>query len=341
MNGLRSKIKIASILIVAFVIMIAALMYYPYRKDSVAHDNNNPIVLTVHGLVTDENGTPLENASVIVTGPGVITKMTNASGFYSITFNAVLELNISAMASGHWVEYATIYPNDQKTDIFANFTLWKSTIISVPLGIATFIDSPDGSSRFTLNINVTNSCYIIKQAGSDESIPMYLSAGNLTCNTSVGSGPTILYMNVSIFGSYWMTNKTIRGFGCEAIGPAYGVPLNMVNPDTTTSSWNHTTFDLKYGERGNVTLAAKNDSYSFPTNFAPTFTVDALGKNITFHEIGVQTFDYIIEREQLVNVSGVVASMDVTPLTSGNHAYDVYVEDGCMICLREVASNHS
>ncbi|MDW5562723.1 MAG: carboxypeptidase-like regulatory domain-containing protein [Methanomassiliicoccus sp.] len=338
MDGIKRKIKIVSILIIAFAIMVAALIYYPYGKCGVTHDTNNPIVLNIHGLVTDEDGTPLENASVSALGPGVITTTTDASGLYSLTFNALLELNLSAMATGHWAEFTTIYPSDEKTDIVANFTLWHCPVVSIPLGIATFVDSSDNISNYTWSLNLTNSCYLLKQIDSDRTISMSLSAGNLICNTSVESGLTMLFMKVSIIGSYWMGNKTIIGFGCEALGPAYGVQLNMSSPDLNASSWNYTTYNLAYGEQANITLATKNASYSFISNFVPSLTLDALGKNITFQELGMQTFDYIIEGEQSINFTGMMASINITPSTTGDHQYEVFTEDRCIICIREVMS---
>lgn len=347
-NTVKSKRKndlaTATLFIMVFAIMLVALMYNPQgtSDNDIVMDDRNPVLVTVYGIVTNGNGTPLEDARIwSQSAYGDFYATVYANGSYTLEFNTTTSTStIIASCDGHWTELATIHPKWNNTEFNENFTLLPSTVVCLPLGIVAFIDSSDGLSNFSMNVNLTHSYYQLRQDGSNETPCIHFSSKNLTCNVSVGNGPTLLYADVSIVGTYIKGNGTITVMFCDVLGDIYGVPLNVEEPDIFSGSWSHSTYNLVKGEQANITLATKNATYQFPLDDQPAFFMGFLGETITFQEVNFSTQDIDGETGEPIDSSVSAVSVNIVPMAGGNHLYDVFTKDGCMIYIQEVTGTN-
>ncbi|MDW5563593.1 MAG: hypothetical protein SA339_10240 [Methanomassiliicoccus sp.] len=339
----KNLIITAPALMIVFAIMLVALMYNPQgaSKDDTVLDDRNPALVTIYGMVTDDNGTPLENATIKTQSmyEGEFYATIEANGSYILAFNTTSSsLTIMANCKGHWGEQTTVYPKYHDTEFEENFTLFPNKIINLPLGIVTYVDSPDGSSNFTLNVNLTSGYYYVKEEGSTEPKVLGLPLKNMTCKVSIGSGLTMLYAKVGLFGYYIKETGEMEGMNCDSLGSVYGVPMESSGPDTSSSSWNHSTLHLAGGQEANVTLSMKNTTYEFPSGDRPNLSFDFLGRAVTFEMVNITTGNIDLATGFRVDSSIIAISLNIAPLAEGAHLYEVFTESGCVICVREVNS---
>jgi hypothetical protein len=340
---ISNHIKVTLILGIAFIIMLAALIYNPQGtgEDDLETDDNS-LQVTVHGTVTDGNGMPLNDPSIWTPSSclGQSWAAIDENGSYRLVFNTtVTPVVIVAGCDGYSSETASIHPKLSNAEFEENFTLCPNQNVSLPLGIVSIIDSPDGSSNFTLSINMTSGYYDVREVGSNETISFCFAFQNLTYLVPVGNGPTMLYMNVSMRLCYEMEGGDIFAMSCDAHGPIYGIPLSSGNQDMSSGSWNRSTLSLEGGDQANVTLATKNVTYQLPSNDITTFSLDFGGRTLTYQEVNLSAGNIDMATGTLVNSSVTAISVSITPLTEGNHSYDVYAEDGCVIFIKEIRTS--
>jgi hypothetical protein len=329
----KSIIVSVSALGLAFMVMVAALMYDP-NKDA----GQGAEVIMVQGMVTDENGEPIEGAIIVADtypdrrydiGVQCITE-TDANGYYVMTSQRGEELQMFADVDDgadntYWTECHEYDISDDPENIVSNFTLQHTENITIPLGIAIASDLIDDLTE----INVTVDAQLLDVLIELEGVNTTIDRANVVFDRSIEisglSGGAMLYMNASVCGTYDEAGRITYLYFAQT-GEVRAVPFDTsVLADQAPAE--DVVFNLSPGEVRTLTAVKGGVEYSLPTSLDRSFSFEVLGKVVAAHLTGI-AYTYG------TNDSSV--TMTIEPHLEGEHAYYACVIGGCVVYLREL-----
>jgi hypothetical protein len=335
----KEIITTAFVLVVAFVVMMAALSYNP------AKGVEEPTSIMIFGTVTDDRGNKLENASVqaIVTTyvgeePERYYTNTDASGNYSLTFEPGTEIEVCACVVSdrlpYWSQYNEYYVQKDTSSIRSDFVLYPTTNVTVPIGIAIVSDTIDGSTRTNVSVNLHYLSLLVDVSGLDRSPDRIdLSFGSTTFNISTTGGMSaVLYMNATVIGEIDMTGR-ITYVNLYQVGDIYAVPFDPAVLSEEWSSETRSAFDMSPGENHGFTAIANGAKCELPSGLDLSFSFPVLGQNVNVIENGI-TYDITYPGDDADKSS---IAVTIEPVTGGVHSYDECTINGCIIFIREIS----
>jgi hypothetical protein len=291
----RSLIINATVLIVAFTVMMAALMYDPSKNDGEGVEG-----ILVQGFVTDESGRPISNVVVVadtqVEESSEVTVQcevdADINGYYVMTVEPGVQLSLFVYADTeadnvYWTETHVYDITDDPQDIESNFTLQRSMSASIPLGIAVVIDTLTPSTHASISLDPQLLELLIEIRGTGSSVDraqVILSDPSLDLGVT-GGGSIMLYMNATVCGTYDGTGRITNLFFLQT-GELRAVPVDLGTLDGTASEA-HTIIDLSQGEVHEVTAVRGGVAYSLPGGLDRSFSFTLLGSEVTARLIGI------------------------------------------------------
>jgi hypothetical protein len=332
----RKEIIITAIvLMLAFVVMMAALAYNPIKGDE------EPTSMTIYGTVIDEKGNKLENATIqaITTSfvdeePKRFYTSTDASGNYSVTFEHGKEIGVYACVFSegnvlYWSQHNEFYVQNDISSIRSDFVLYPTTNVSVPIGIVVVSDTIDGSTITNISVDLNYLYMLVEINGLNSSTGRVgLSFDKTAFNVSaMANTSAVLYMNATVQGEYDMAGQ-IAFIDLVQVGDIYSVPFNAAVLDEEWSSETHSVFDLSQGENRTITAIANGATCEFPSDLDLSFSFLVLGQNITVIERGIT---FTGEDSDISSIT-----ITIEPVTDGVHSYDECTINGCIVYIREI-----
>jgi hypothetical protein len=331
----RELIINATVLVVAFTVMMAALMYDPSKDDGEGVKG-----ILVQGFVTDEGGRPISSAVVVADTLAderydvsvQCEADTDPNGYYVMTVDRGAQLSLFVYADTeadnvYWTEKHVYGIADDPPSIVSNFTLQRSMSASVPLGIAVVIDTLAPSTHASISLDPQLLELLIEIRGTGSSVDraqVVLSDPSLDLGVT-GGGSMMLYMNATVCGTYDGTGRITNLFFLQT-GELRAVPVDLGTLDGTASEA-HTIIDLSQGEVHEVTAVRGGVAYSLPGGLDRSFSFTLLGSEVTARLIGIgYTYG--------TNESSVTVTFG--PADGNGRSYDASVIGGYIISVREI-----
>jgi len=337
--------------------MIAALAYNPHRTS----DN---ISVQVSGKIVDGNGTPLSNVAVCfgnigqtfndITSNGIMRVNSDDQGQYfvelsseSFTIPGKVQCVAWASDGSHWSQEKSITINDE-SEISLNFMLVSSTRFILPIGPFVIANTFPGLtqvkiSTYLVSSNPPQSSYGFENAGEEDVFSYYSSFGN-SANVS--------FNKTSDYGSL-----TIHGLGGCITGVYNEAPGNMSHldncwfaPDYSNTEANNYKFSNRTLDNDYVNPKdVSSQSTFYNLTYGENMTVSASPKhNVTLSETLSPDIDLNLPGLKLnlsVNCTyrftpgyETTALLTITPLTPGIHEYQIFIEQGYIIHIWELAN---
>jgi hypothetical protein len=351
----RSKLITAITLLAVFVVMVAALAYNPAKGD----------ITTVHifGIVTDEHGTPLSDATVVFqqAGQGIMGTMmdnkasmeTDDRGQYSIVLDSdhfgmpgILTCVAFTSMDSRWIQGKNITVGGGQSEFDLDFTLVNNTILILPVGPMVLASTQPGLTQVTISTYLAESgrCHFVQSSHGGAN-----SFGNNNVSFTVISekaSMTFEALSGYIGGSYYDNPTSIANTEYWHLGEhadKNGQPIivnetfgqDYIDPDEVASRSEY--YDLDLGENVTISISPKNN-VTLPEALWPKVSLDLLGLKLdstinctysnTYRNMDVYVTDF--------NTS---ASVTITPLTAGTHHYQVYIEQDYIIHVWELTNN--
>jgi hypothetical protein len=324
-------------LLSAFLVMIAALAYNPQGGAAASKQ------ISAHGIVTDENGHPIENAIVFSESSSTTT---NASGRYSFSYLYNFSADTKAMVAAvdndrvRWCEISYFDASTSSSFEF-NFILDSEKNVTVPLGILVSVSTIDNSTLLNLTLGKQMYLHAEQDVNEPTSVDIAMSFNNETKFNmqTVSFTSFVLCMNATVCGSYTDAGE-VYNMHCNQTGKIFAVPIESEYLDYNNISSDCSTLKIQYGKNATVNAiqpaSEANLNYRLPDSPYLSFSFDLLGKNVTFQESKIMNLDASQNINHLIHYSvPYLVSMTIEPLTAGDHVYEVYLENGCAIHIWE------
>ncbi len=192
MGKRRSIILTLTALTIAFVIVIAVLMYSPQAQA-------NSSTILIKGQVTDEAGRPIANATIrtgyatqdidqIIMGQLGSTS-TNSQGQYSIEldpdqFTAPCTVQIVVSAGDHWMQVKNLSLAKGQAQATLDLTLSDNVNVTLPLGPMVLATMINGSTQLNISSYFNDSSITYGYFGQDNGGNIYSLGGGIGLYTS-------------------------------------------------------------------------------------------------------------------------------------------------------------
>jgi hypothetical protein len=330
----KSRVINASVLIITFAVMMAALAYNPNKVPEV----------TVHGTVTDVAGRPIENVSMQVSTeidaePQDSYVSTDANGHYSITVEHGGKLNIFANADSlsglpYWVRVHDYDVSNNPSSLESDFVLQGDTNVAMPLGLVVVCDTINASTSNNISVDLRGLGLYIESDRMNTSFGISSMLGFCSRNDTYSFSSTdrtcmALYMNVTLSGMTAEDGSILEMYS-KYVGDVYAKSIDPSPLDDAARSEHHKMYNLSRGQNITIKAIEEASTWELPGALNLSFPMDYLGDQITIQEKGI-SFSGID-----LNISA--GAVTIEPLTDGVHPYDVCVINGCIVHIREVAT---
>jgi hypothetical protein len=334
--------------------MVAALAYNPAKNDG--------FQVRVYGTVSDDSGVPLSNITVGFGGTGLYAT-TDEKGHYSMELDSdqidipgKLECSACSPERTHWAQAKNVTLAVDVLEASLNFTLANNTDVILPTGPIVLASTLPGLTRVDIStyLQSASQCQFIFNGSSSSSpglggarTPFPGSPNNVSFKRTSDSG-SLTFPGISGYLSrqYYDTPINIKDYSSALMSYYDGNDRVMTN-ETLSKDYlspvdvtNHSTFyNLTLGE--SVTISASPEqNATLPEGLSPKVDCDLLGLHI--NENINCTYQYSSYRYVWGTLGdytkdvNTTASVTITPLTSGTHHYQVYIEQGYIIHVWEL-----
>lgn len=344
----RSKLITVLALSIAFVVMIAALAYNPAKSGM--------IDFQVYGKVTDENGTPLSNATVIFqnAGQSIMRTMageqpqyvtTDSNGRFSAELSSerfhipgtVICVAFTSQNS-RWIQGRNVtVTGDGSTEL--DFVLVNNTRFFLPVGPIVLANTSNHTQvEISTHLEGVNEYSFMYQPNCGSGF----SPRETTVNTTSDSGSLVLngvygyitgaYYNISD-GRYEVEWCTLS-IDSDSTGLLTNKTLDADYIDPSSVAEQSTFCALSLGQ--NITISASLDrNLTLPEVLSPeadTPVLEPKGVTCMYSDWYHDEYGGGYVRDNHTSVS-----VTITPLTPGTHEYQVYIEYGCIVHVWELS----
>ena len=342
-------------LIVAFVVMVAALMYVPTNGYDLDDDDVQGMV--IRGTVLGEDGEPLADALITLTqssicddGPCTVNVMTgtDANGSFSLdlddeTITIPGRATCTASMDQHWSHQINVTLDDDENVIDLDFLLAEDAAYVLPMGPFVLASTLEGQTRVDLTTYLDETSRMSYWYEGSYNISMGSVPFEHTVSSSNGS-LTYAGMEAGMTGIYYDTIDDGYKVGSQWINIYYqGIAIQEVTLeddylDPATVEEDSQFFLLGLGENVTVTTRPDHD-VALPEGLCPEASCSPLG-NISIdirctYRNGF--LSYVNDAPVVIDLDNEsYASVTITPLTEGVHVYQVYIEDGFIIHVWEL-----
>jgi hypothetical protein len=342
-------------LIVAFVVMVAALMYVPTNGYDFDDEESSGIILK--GTVVGEDGEPLADALITLyqsniwdDGPCTVNIMTStdANGSFSLdldeeTITIPGRATCTASMSEHWSHQINITMSEDDEMIDLDFLLADDAAYVLPTGPFVLASTLDGQTRVDISTYLEeisrmryhfNGSYNVSTGIDPYTLDISSSNGSLTY-TGMEAGMTGIYYGTTDdgykIGSYW-TNIYYQGIAFDDVT----LDADYLDPETVEKD--SIFYSLELGENVTVTTEPDHD-VTLPQELCSEASCTPLG-NVSIEMICSYSYgflSYVNDVPVMINPDAEsYASVTIAPLTEGVHTYQVYIEDSFIIHVWEV-----
>ncbi|MDW5562957.1 MAG: carboxypeptidase-like regulatory domain-containing protein [Methanomassiliicoccus sp.] len=322
--------------------MLAALAYNPSNG---AEEDMSTAPITIQGVVTDGSGMPLRGAGVVANtfilgqqdnNPQNSTK-TDADGRYILTAERGYKVEVFAYLDPdlrnvyYWTEDRDFKISSDTSSIESNFTLQRSTNVTISLGVAIVSDTLNGSTYTDVTVDPNFLRLIIDAKSMNTTVDSVdlCSFNTQQFNYSSENGASVMfYMNAIAYGTY---NETgfITDLDFIQAGDIYPVQFDANALAEEAASQEHSIYNLTKGVNQTITALKLREACALPISLEQSTSFTVLGKEVTMRSIGVN-YSYGS------NDSSV--SVTIEPLTDGVRTYDVSVINGCIVYIKETTT---
>ena len=333
---IRSYLINATVLIIAFIVMIAALGFNT--------GSTGQTTITFSGTVTDGEGEPICGAEVdwwTYSFDFNGTCVTNETGAYSfdVPLLACYEGIVAASAkSGHWTQVVDVEYISGIDRLTFDFTLVSGSVAYAaccPVVLATINDGSTEVEKATHHYNAGD---LVLTMNCQE-IPCFFtySVDNSRSysETTVGSTYSFATLEYLLMGQY---NET----------PSVNYKYGSLMASTGSSD----------ADRSDIVVRSLDGDYISPESVADrsvfytvgygdniTVTVEQLNETTFPDELTLPSMLKVLDGQCDITLKNVFqgscegyvyASVTLTPLTEGTHVYQVYIEDELVIHIWEI-----
>lgn len=347
-DRIRSRAITIVVLLVTFVVMMAALAYNPAKSGEAS--------VHVHGKVTDEYGTPLANATVVFqeAGHSIMRTAMSYTQYRTTDDNGRFSAELSSKQFGipgkvlcvaytsqdsRWTQGRNITLIEGRSAIELNFVLVNSTKAFLPVGPIVLASTMAGQTQIEVSTYIANLNQYSFTCPAD--IGTTISPRKITINEISENGSLILngihgyisgtYYDVSD-GKYEVESSMLSISSLDTTNTLSNkmIAADYIDPISVTEQ--SMFFSLTKGQ--NKTISASPDhNITLPGMLSPEVDTIVIGKKtITYN----YSDWYRGTDHEFVHDDDTLISVTITPLSPGTHSYQVYVEQNYIIHIWEL-----